>query len=67
MTSSNDAQTIPLDQLADVPLDQFPEALQRVALSDVGLDGRRAGRPLALKVDPFTEQDRGDGIWSKIA
>ena len=67
MTSSNNAQTIPLDQLADVPLEQFPEALQRVALSDVGLDGLSDVMTLDLKVDPFTEQDRADGIWSKIA
>lgn len=67
MTSSNPDQTIALDDMPEVALDSFPDTLQRVALGDVGLDGITDMMVVDLDADPFDDQTRGSGVWSKVA
>ncbi len=66
MTLSDDEQTISLDALPELPLDQFPDALQRVSFAKVGLDGLTDAMTRDLQPDPFVAQSRDDGIWRKL-
>lgn len=66
MTVSNTEQTISLDSYPDTPLDQFPDALQRVRLSEVGLDGITDVMSTDLQTGIYTVQDRADANWTKV-
>lgn len=67
MASNTDKQTVPLDQIADIPLDQWPEAMQRVPLADIGLDGITDAMLPDLDATPFSDQTRTAGIWTKVS
>lgn len=61
-----EAQTIPLDQYPATPLDNFPDALQRVPLADIGLDGLVDAMVGNIADSPFVEQDRSANPWKKV-
>lgn len=61
-----EAQTIPLDQYPNTPLDNFPDALQRVPLADIGLDGLVDPMVSGIEASPFVEQDRSANPWKKV-
>ncbi len=61
-----EAQTIPLDNYPNTPLDNFPDALQRVPLADIGLDGLVDPMVGNIQATPFVEQDRSANPWKKV-
>lgn len=60
-------QTIALDAYPDLPLDEFPDAMLRIPLAKVGLDGIDDNMQRALAVEVYTEQDRADGVWTRVS
>jgi len=74
---STETQTVPLDALRDVPLDNFPATLDGVVIDDVGLDGMTDNMLFLLGfeyTDPardagtFAAHARSDvGVWSDPA
>lgn len=60
-------QTIALDAYPDLPLDEFPEAMLRIPLAKVGLDGIDDNMQRTLAVEVYTEQDRTDGVWTRVS
>ena len=71
---STETQTVPLDALRDVPLDNFPATLDGIVIDDVGLDGMTDNMLFLLGfeyTDParnaatFATHTRSDaGVWS---
>ena len=60
-------QTVALDAYPDLPLDQFPDALQRIPLANSGLDGISDVMQGELRVATYTEQDRSAGVWTRVS
>lgn len=60
-------QTVALDAYIDLPLDQFPDALQRIPLAKVGLDGISDVMQGELRVATYTEQARASGVWTRVS
>lgn len=66
MASIIDTQTIALDQYPATPLDQFPDALQRQPLAEIGLDGITDAMVSSINLEPFTEHDRASSPWTTV-
>lgn len=66
MASITERQTIPLDQYPQTPLDEFPDALQRQPLSEIGLDGITDPMVSGITATPFAEHDREDSTWERV-
>jgi ABC-type thiamine transport system ATPase subunit len=64
---SNVNQTIALDAYPDLPLDEFPDAMLRIPLAKVGLDGIDDNMQRTLVGEAYTEQDRADGVWTRVS
>lgn len=72
---STETQTVPLDALRDVPLDNFPATLDGIVIDDVGLDGMTDNMLFLLGfeyTDParnaatFAAHTRSDaGVWTE--
>jgi hypothetical protein len=60
-------QTIALDAYPDLPLDEFPDAMLRIPLSKVGLDGINDNMQRTLAVEVYTEQDRNNSVWTRVS
>jgi len=60
-------QTIALDAYPDLPLDEFPDAMLRIPLSKVGLDGINDNMQRTLAVEVYTEQDRTNSVWTRVS
>ena len=66
MASIIEEQTIALDQYPSTPLDQFPDALQRRPLSEIGLDGITDAMVSSIDTEPFQEHDRTSSPWTTV-
>lgn len=64
--ASSIEQTTALDQFPDLALDDFPLSLQRVPLSEIGMDGLTDPMISNLAPSPFTEQTRAPNPWVKL-
>ena len=63
---STETQTVPLDALRDVPLDNFPATLDGVVIDDVGLDGMTDNMLFLLGFE-YTDATRDAGTFAAHA